>query len=114
MPVASASSISPLTPLPVAGAASLLTPVRVPLPGNTPNPEPLPVATTSRSSERSPARRYLARWPIRLTPVQERAIVDLAETRSLRAIAADVGVLPEAVRLLLKRSRFGVADEGAE
>src|SRR5262245_37475289 len=95
-PVASASSISRLTPSSISGAASLFVPRRIPL--------------TNRSAALAhlgapSVRRYLAPRRHRLTPADEAAILALSQTKSLRALAADFGVSHETIRAIVRGPR---------
>jgi hypothetical protein len=95
-PVASASSISRLTPPASPDPAVLLCPVRIPLRSVNGSP-PVPPFVK--------ALRYVSPRARRLTAAEEAAIKALAGTRSLRSLAADFGVSHEKIRAILRSSR---------
>ena len=83
--------------------------MRVPVPDLRPAPVYTPRWPASSRPDAPAPRRY-ARRPGKLTPAQESAIRALAQTRSLRSLAADFGVSHETVRAVLRATaRAGVA-----
>ncbi len=75
-----------------------------------PDFRPAPVYTprwSARSQRNQPTAHRYARRPCKLTPAQESAIRALAQTRSLRSLAADFGVSHETVRAVIQIEMTG-------
>jgi hypothetical protein len=102
-PVASASSISTLTPLPESGAVLLFLPVRVPMPGQRSASLACLVRSAAPSPSHAPPTRRYVRRARSLTPNQEAKIGAVAGSESLRSLAARFGVSHETVRSVLRR-----------